>query len=107
MTAVRILINVLAILALIITLLAGVVVYNQVAGRTKSQTQAEAQGAAPCQPRADWTSYSVGSGETIEAIAARHGISVVTLAIANCLDSPTLTANQDIVVPSAPASVAP
>src|SRR5258708_10694434 len=44
----------------------------------------------PCTPRADWTLYTVVSGDTLGGIAVRTASSVADLLQANCLTSPDL-----------------
>jgi LysM repeat protein len=52
-----------------------------------------------CGPPAWWTQYVVRSGETMFALALRHGTTVYAIMQANCLDSTRLIAGRAIYLP--------
>ena len=100
----RVLVNLLAVLALVATLVTGANVYRALALRSATLADgvaaAQATGSrAVCVPRADWTSYTVANGDTLDGIAAKYNTSVIVLTVGNCLNDPTLTPGQIIVVP--------
>ncbi|HRE49063.1 MAG TPA: peptidoglycan-binding protein [Aggregatilineales bacterium] len=56
--------------------------------------------AAQCQPRTDWTIYTVQAGDALSLIAGRYGITTAALAAANCLsDENIIYVGQKLVVP--------
>jgi LysM repeat protein len=58
-----------------------------------------------CAPRFNWMPYIVAPGDTLSAIAARYGTSVVALMQANCLASSMIYAGQRLFVPPVPPIV--
>ena len=58
-----------------------------------------------CTPRYGWVSYLVKSGDTLFKIASAHGITVAQLQQANCLNTSTIYAGQQLLVPYAIATL--
>ncbi len=66
-------------------------------------TTAGVTGSTTCTSPANWTTYTVQSGDTLSSIAASTGTTVTALVSANCLANPDqLTAGQTLYVPTAP-----
>ena len=103
--ALRVLINLLAVVALVATLITGANVYRALSARgaalAAGVAASQAVGSARCVPRADWTSYVVADGDTLESIAARFNASVIVLTVGNCLGDSALKSGQIIAVPKA------
>ena len=57
-----------------------------------------------CPPPSGWIAYIVQNGDTLESIAARHGITPAALKKANCLIGDTLIPNTLIYIPPTPTA---
>lgn len=71
---------------------------------TPLPTSSTASVATPgvCQPPADWFTYVVQSGDTLNTLAARTGVSVFDLQQVNCLPNFTLQPGQIVYLPFEP-----
>lgn len=58
-----------------------------------------------CTPRYGWVAYLVKPGDTLFKIASAHGITVAQLQQANCLNTSTIYAGQQLLVPYAIATL--
>lgn len=63
--------------------------------------------AGGCQPPASWTAYTVQSGDTLNTLATRTGVSVFDLQQSNCLQNFALQVGQTIYLPFYPPSPTP
>jgi len=71
---------------------------------TRETTSSLAQMNNPCTPQTAWQKYVVASGDTLNSIAQRAGLTAQALATANCLSNPNLiTVGQIIYVPGSTA----
>ncbi len=72
-------------------------------------TAAAAPGGTPgvCQPPPAWSLYTVQSGDTLNTLAARTGVSVYDLQQVNCLQNFTLQPGQVVYLPFNPPSPTP
>lgn len=60
-----------------------------------------------CQPPANWNSYTILAGDTLESLSESYKISILKLKEANCLVSDTLLPGTILYVPPANATITP
>ena len=64
-----------------------------------SEVVADAIAGIPQKDRVRWAHYKVRKGDTLGAIARRHGITVSSLKKTNNLKSSRISINQDLLIP--------